>query len=117
MLKMKNKAFKKLTAGTEARKNKYNAKTTVIDGIKFGSKKEANYYQQLKTQKLSGAVSHFFRQVRCDLPGATKYLLDFLVFYTDGTIRYVEVKGKPTAMGILKLKQAQALYPIQIEIV
>ena len=30
------------------RTNKYNNKKTVVDGVKFDSKKEANFYQNLK---------------------------------------------------------------------
>lgn len=47
-----------LTRRTNTR-SKYNAKKVVIDNIKFDSKAEAAYYQQLKLLKLTGEVTSF----------------------------------------------------------
>ena len=97
--------------------NKYNAKKTIVDGIKFPSKKEAEYYSFLKTSKENGIVKLFLRQTPFHLPGNVKYLLDFLVFYNDGRILFIDVKGKDTPISNLKRKQVTDLYGIEINLV
>jgi uncharacterized protein DUF1064 len=57
----------------------------------------------------------FLRQPMFDLGGGTKYRADFLVFYTDGTCRVIDVKGKRTKDFIKAKKQVEALYPVEIE--
>jgi hypothetical protein len=57
------------------------------------------------------------RQVPCDLPGNVKYRVDFLEFYPDGSVRFVDVKGMETPSFIMKKKQVEALYPVRIETV
>ncbi|MBA3051873.1 DUF1064 domain-containing protein [bacterium] len=98
-------------------RHKFNAIRTERDGIKFGSKKEAKYYSDLKLRKSSGEVIFFLRQVPIDLPGNVKYRVDFVEFHADGTVHFIEVKGLDVPMGKLKRKQTEALYPITIEVV
>lgn len=98
-------------------RHKFNAIQTVTDGIKFGSKKEAAYYAQLKLRQMSGEVLFFLRQVPFHLPGGVRCVVDFMEFNADGSVRIVEVKGKDLAMGKLKRKQVEALYPITIDVV
>lgn len=98
-------------------KHKYNAKQTECDGIKFGSKKEARYYLDLKLRIAAKEVIFFLRQVPFDLPGNTKYFVDFQEFRSDGTIHFIDVKGITTDMFIMKKKQVEALYPVEIEVV
>lgn len=98
-------------------RHKFNAKPTINDGIRFDSKKEANYYQQLKTLKQTGCILFFLRQVPFHLPGNTKYVCDFQIFYTDGTVEFVDAKGMQTDTFKLKKKQVEDLYPIEIKIV
>ena len=45
-----------------AKKNKYNARKTIVDGITFDSKKEAARYQELKFQEHCGVISDLERQ-------------------------------------------------------
>lgn len=98
-----------------AAKSKYGNHPTTVDGIRFDSKKEADYYKQLKIRRDAGEVSHFLMQVPIALPGNTKYVLDFLVFYTDGSDpEYVDVKGRQTETFRLKKRQVEALYPFKI---
>jgi hypothetical protein len=97
------------------RRNKYNAQKTKVDGITFDSKKEATYYRQLKMAVGEGEISYFLRQVPFDLPGNVKYRVDFMIVCNDGTIDYIDVKGRRTPMYILKKKQVEALYPVTIE--
>ena len=99
-------------------KHKYNAVATELDGIRFASKKEANYYLTLKIRKKSGFVVQFLRQVPFHLPGNVVYRVDFMEFWADGTVHFVDVKGMKTKDFIMKKKLVEQLYaPIEIEVV
>ncbi len=98
-------------------KHKFNAKPTQTNGIKFPSKKEAAYYNKLRMAQQAGDLLFFFRQVPIHLPGNSKYVLDFMEFWADQEIRFVDVKGMQTKMFKLKKRQVEALYPIKIIIV
>ena len=95
--------------------SKYHAVISEADGIKFRSKKEKKRYLELMILKKVGEVDYFLTQVPFRLPGNTKYLLDFMVFWNNGKITYEDVKGMRTPMFIMKKKQVEALYPIRIE--
>jgi hypothetical protein len=84
------------------------------DGIKFRSKKERKRYLELMALRHAGEVKYFLMQVPFRLPGNTKYLLDFLVFWKSGDVTCEDVKGMRTAMYIMKKKQVEALYPVTI---
>lgn len=100
------------------KRHKFNAKTTEVDNIKFSSKKEANYYGILKMLQQSGEVVGFFRQVPLDLPGGITYRMDFLVFYSGGNCKAIEVKGYETHEWKLKQKLVKEAYPwLDLEIV
>jgi hypothetical protein len=98
-------------------KHKFHAKPTDRDGIKFASRKEARYYDQLLLAKQSGDLLFFLRQVPFHLPGNTKYVVDFVLFWADQNVEFVDVKGHQTEMFKLKKKQVEDLYPIEITIV
>lgn len=98
-----------------ARRNKYNAVATVVDGIRFDSKAEARFYESLKGMVLAGQLKYFLRQVPFDLPGNVKYKCDFMMVYHNGKVAYVDVKGRRTPMYILKKKQVESLYPVEIQ--
>lgn len=101
---------------SQRQKHKFSAERTELDGIKFQSKKEANYYAQLLVRQRIGEVVFFLRQVPFHLPGGTKYVVDFQEFMADGTIRFVDVKGFKTKEFIRAKKQVEAIYPVQIEL-
>lgn len=86
----------------------------VIDNIRFDSKGEAAYYLHLKSQVKVGAISHFHRQFPIDCGGGVKLVLDFLIIKMDGTLDYVDYKGRLSQTYKNKKKQAQARYPIKI---
>lgn len=94
---------------------KYHNKPCVRDGMKFDSQAEAKYYDTLKHLKTSGTVSFFLRQCPMHLTAGIKYVVDFIVFYSDGTVEFVDVKGVKTDMYLLKKKQVEHLYPIEIK--
>ena len=86
-----------------------------MDGIKFASKKEAAYFQQLLLRQKVGDVLFFLRQVPFHLPGGVKYILDFQEFRSDGTVHFIDTKGMKTPMYVAKKKMVEALYPITVE--
>ena len=107
----------------EKMKPKYNNVITEVDGIKFRSKKEAMYYQDLKVKVEQGVVTFFLRQVPFYLPGGVKYVADFVEFLefeqeTSGDnfyqVEFIDVKGMKTATYKMKKKMVEALYPIKI---
>lgn len=100
--------------GKTFHKHKFNAKRTERDGFKFDSKKEAEYYDKLCMMKESGNVVFFLRQVPFHLPGNVTYKVDFVEFWSDGSIMFVDVKGMRTPEYITKKKLVEAIYPIKI---
>ncbi len=101
----------------KAQRHKFGAVSCEIDGKKFPSRLERRYYEQLLLRQKAGDVVFFLRQVPIDLPGSTKHVIDFQVFLSDGSVEFVDTKGRDTPMGILKRKQVEALYPIEIKLV
>jgi hypothetical protein len=97
--------------------SKYKAKRAEADGISFHSIKERDFYLRLKGCKERGEIKFFLMQVPFRLPGAVKYLLDFMVMDTDGSIQYIDVKGCATPVSTLKIKQVEDIYKICITIV
>lgn len=95
--------------------NKYKNKKTIVDGITFDSKKEAEQYVQLTLLKRSGRVLFFLRQVPFHLPEGIKYLADFVVFYSDGLVEVQDVKGVKTDVYKIKKKLVEANYPLTIK--
>lgn len=95
-------------------KHKFRAIPTELDGIKFASRKEARRYRELRLLEKSGELSFFLRQVPFHLPGNVKYVCDFLCFWKDENVTIEDVKGIKTPMYILKKKQVEAIYPIEI---
>ena len=102
----------------KCRPHKYGAKATVVDGIRFDSKKEAQYYRDLKLRQRAGEVLGWLRQVPIRLPGGTILRIDFLEFHTDNTVHFVDVKGMETKEFKIKKREAEAAYPwLRIETV
>lgn len=87
------------------------------DGITFDSILEADYYDRLNLEKRGGTVLFFLRQVPFHLPGGVRYVCDFQVFRSDGSVNFVDVKGAQTESFKAKRRQVEALYPIDITIV
>lgn len=98
-------------------RHKYNAKATELDGIRFASKREAKAYAGLVAERQAGTIVFFLRQVPLHLPGGTRLVVDFLVFYADGTVRFLDAKGMETDSFKIKKREIEAVYPITIEII
>ncbi len=95
------------------KENKFHAVICEADNIKFRSKKERARYLELKALQSAGQC-WFLMQVPFRLPGNTKYVLDFLIFWKNGTYTFEDTKGKRTPMFIMKKKQVEAIYPVKI---
>lgn len=97
------------------RQHKFNAVATINDGIRFDSKKEASFYNDLKLREKSGEIIFFLRQVPLHLPGKTKMVVDFQVFNANGSVEFIDVKGMKTDIYKLKKRQVENIYPIKIK--
>jgi hypothetical protein len=106
------------------RKSKYNNQKTMVDGIKFDSKKEAEYYCQLKLLKQAGEIRDIGLQQKYILqPGFEKngvkyqpitYIADFVITNNDGTTEVVDVKSSKTfktQVYRIKKKMFEYKYP------
>lgn len=98
-------------------KHKFNAKQTILDNVKFSSKLEARYYQELLLRKKSGEILFFLMQVPLHLPGGVKYVVDFQEFHANGEVVFTDTKGIETPLYIAKKKIVESLYPIQLNVV
>ena len=108
----------------QPKKSKYNNQKTMVDGIKFDSKKEADYYIHLKLLKKAGEIKDIGLQQRFVLqPGFEKngvkyqpitYIADFVIINNDGTTEVVDVKSSKTfktQVYRIKKKMFEYKYP------
>ena len=100
-------------------RHKYGAVATVVDDIKFASKKEARRYGELKLLERAGQIADLRRQVpfKCVVEGAhiCTYLMDFLYFdRSTKRLMHSETKGFKTPVYKLKKRLVEALYGIEI---
>ena len=94
--------------------SKYNNKKIVIDGIKFDSKYESEYYLYLKEKKENGEIKDFGLQQKFELQPKFKkdgksyraitYTVDFAIYKWNGEVVYIDVKGYSTQQGELRKK-------------
>lgn len=98
-------------------RHKFNAKQVEYYGIKFDSKLEGDFYLHLKLQVQAKEVLFFLRQVPIHLPGGTKLVIDFVVFYTNGSCRFIDAKGMETSDFLIKKREVEHHYPFEIEVV
>lgn len=108
--------------------NKYHNKKTVIDGIKFDSEKEGNYYLKLKMLEKAGKI----RDLKLQFPFVLietfklndktyrkmKYIADFVYYDSKDKLHVVDVKSEATRKDKtyqLKKKLMAWKYGIEIE--
>lgn len=102
--------------------NKYGARKTIVDGIQFDSRREADYYCELKLLKLAGQIKDFILQPEFVLQEAftdqdeqkhqaIKYRADFQITHLGGIAEVVDVKGVKTKDYLLKKKLFLRRYP------
>lgn len=97
---------------------KYRNIPTVVDGIRFASKREAKRYSELKLMEKAGEILGLECQPRFKLivnsrPIAT-YVADFTYRFRNGLTIVEDVKGVKTAVYSLKKKLMLAIYGIAI---
>lgn len=99
----------------EKRKSKYGAKKVEVDGIKYDSQKEADYYCELKLRLSAGEIKGFCRQAEFILAPNLRYKADFIVFNNDGTSEIIDVKGVRTEVYIAKKKVFEDKFNLKIK--
>ena len=106
--------------------HKYKAVKTVVDGITFDSKKEAEYYRKSKLLLKAGKISDLKMQVTFtwlekhyglgkEIEFKRKYIADFV--YYDVELKktiIVDVKGYKTAEYKKKKKIVEQIFSIKI---
>jgi hypothetical protein len=114
----------KKQADANAPRLKYGNKPVIVDGRRFDSTKEAEYYGQLKLRARIGQLCRFECQVKFKLEVngvlICFYIADFVLYHPDGSVTVVDVKGKATeGLPVFRIKKALmlALYNIKITIV
>lgn len=104
------------------RHNKYNARQTRVDGIKFPSRKQANRYQELQLMVKAGEITnlelektiplvvngHLICKYRCD------FVYTKLPYHPVESIIWEDVKGYTTNEYRIKKKLMKAIYNIDI---
>ena len=99
---------------------KYHNKPKYVDGIRFGSHKEADYYITLKVFKKAGMLDMIILQPRFELGAGATYTADFLNFWSDGRVTIEDVKsphGAKMQSFVLKRKLIEELYGIFIDVI
>lgn len=101
------------------RRNKFNAKPTVVDGVRFASKREAAIYCDLKLLARAGMIADLELQPRfaCSVNGKKigTYVADFR--YIDNVASetvVMDVKGMRTRLYVWKKRHVEAQYGITI---
>lgn len=102
----------------EAKRGKYGNRRVEIDGMKFDSRHEADYYLGVLLPRWrAGELRLLARQVPFDLPGGIRYVADFVTVDRDGSVSVIDAKSEATKKNrvyINKKKQMRAVWGIEI---
>lgn len=109
-------------ADMEAKKpkrQKYGNRKVTVDGMKFDSQHEADYYFGVLVPRVkAGELKYVNRQVPFDLPGGIVYVADFVAVDMQDRVEGVyDAKSEATKQNrayINKKKQMRAIYSIEI---
>lgn len=108
--------YKEYMSGTKkASRSKYGAKKTSVDGHVFDSKKEAEYYLELKLRLQAKDIKGFCLQPIFILAEGLKYKADFIVFNVDNSVEIIDVKGFRTKEYITKKKVFEDKFDLEIK--
>lgn len=95
--------------------NKYHNIKTVFGQRTYASRAEANYAAELNMRIRANDIKGWEAQVPVEMVvqgvKICKYIIDFVITHTDGSLEYVEVKGFEKPEWKLKWKLFEALYP------
>ena len=102
------------------KRSKYGNRKVTVDGMKFDSQHEADYYFGVLMPRVkAGELKCVCRQVPIDLPGGIKYIADFVTIKPDMTIEAViDAKSEATRKNrvyINKKKQVRSCWDIEIQ--
>ena len=108
------------------KRSKYYSKKVIIDGIKFDSKKEGEYYLKLKMLEKANVIKNLELQKEYELQPGFKlnnkarrkitYKADFSYITTeDDKLHVVDVKGYRTDVYMIKKKMFEYRYGIELE--
>jgi len=110
--------------GLPPAKSKYHAVPTVKAGIRFDSKAEALRWEFWQQQIRFGVVKFVLRQtpfhIQINDKPICKYLVDFQIFYANGSVEFEDVKSAATKkiqVFRIKLKAVEAVFPVKIRMV
>ena len=100
------------------KRQKYGNRRVEVDGLKFDSRHEADYYfGALLPRWRAGELRLLARQVPFDLPGGIRYVADFVTVDRDGAVAVIDAKSEATRRirtYINKKKQMRAIWRIEI---
>ena len=92
----------------------YNTNKCEYNGHLYDSKFEAGYAQELDLRLKAKEIKKWETQKTLDMVvngyKICTYRIDFIVYYHDGTIEYVETKGWASPLFRFKWKVFEALY-------
>lgn len=103
----------------EPKRPKYGNRKVEVDGMKFDSRHEADYYFGVLVPRIkAGELKCVCRQVPFDLPGGIKYIADFVTILPNDRIEAVIDAKSPITRKertyINKRKQMLACWDIEI---
>ncbi|OJF97625.1 DUF1064 domain-containing protein [Pararhizobium antarcticum] len=106
----------------KARKNKFNAKPTIVDGERLDSKAEGRHFAFLKARMKRGEIYALARQPKFPLISGTEfvgyYTADFAYWdVAEDRFRVIDVKGVETREFRRAVKMVKGLYHIDIEVI
>lgn len=91
-------------------RSKFHAKPTLVDNIRFASKRESERYKDLKLAEQSGSIEDLKLQPRFDFPVGFRYTADFR-YMQNGKEVIEDVKGFMTRDAALRIKCFRYFYP------
>ena len=95
-----------------SRGHKYNAQKTKVDGFTFDSKMEAAYWEMLKLKMRLKIIKHIDVHPVVTLIEGIRWTLDFIIYYPDGKIEAVDIKGFQTEQFKDRRKLFDVLHPL-----
>jgi len=100
------------------RRHKFGAIPTVVEGIRFASKKEAKRWAELKLLERAGEIKNLKRQVRYKLTMETVYVADFEYEWKNGGGKVTEdSKGFATPLFRRKAKLMKQQHGVEVRCV
>ena len=86
----------------------------MFNGKRYASKFEAKYAMELDMRHRAHEFASWDTQIRMPLvvngQKICVYVIDFVIYHFDGSVEYVETKGRMTADSRIKIALFKALY-------